>query len=183
MGPRVGLEAVSERKNSFPCPFWESKPCRPARSLLAILTELPQRLKMYIFPPEEQTCYRSHSLVQCLFWKVDSFSRSSPLSWNLEVLSQTLAIFPYIETFQPCPCRHTWFLLVSSRLRAYLANGLFFSGSPLKVLLSISWGLNALLISGEEYKLRSSSLCSFLYISVTFPFKGPNLLFTHTLLM
>jgi hypothetical protein len=40
----------------------------------------------------------------------------------------------------------------------------------------IIFDLIGLIIFGEGYKLRSSSLCSLLYPSVTTPFLGPNIL-------
>jgi hypothetical protein len=46
MGPRFSLNAVTKRKKSPPCRCRESKPGRPARRLVTILTEL-QRLKRY----------------------------------------------------------------------------------------------------------------------------------------
>jgi len=41
VGPRAGLDtAVAKRTNV--CPYRESKPCHPVRSLVTVLTELPQ---------------------------------------------------------------------------------------------------------------------------------------------
>jgi hypothetical protein len=45
-GPRTGLDAMAKRKDSYP--YRESNQSRPARSLVAILTELPQFWKLMI---------------------------------------------------------------------------------------------------------------------------------------
>jgi hypothetical protein len=37
VGPRASLDAVGKRKLS--CPFWDSNPCCPSRSLVAVLSE------------------------------------------------------------------------------------------------------------------------------------------------
>jgi hypothetical protein len=44
MGPSDGLNAVAKRKKSLPC--WESKPGRPASSIVTILTELSRLLNL-----------------------------------------------------------------------------------------------------------------------------------------
>jgi len=46
MGPRASLEAVAKRK--IPCPRRESNAGRPARSLVAMLTEFSRILPKYI---------------------------------------------------------------------------------------------------------------------------------------
>jgi len=38
MGPQIRFGSGGEEKGSLPC--WKSKPCRPAHSLVTILTEL-----------------------------------------------------------------------------------------------------------------------------------------------
>jgi len=42
VGPRGDLDAVAMRKKSHDCHYWKLNPGRPARSLVTILTELPQ---------------------------------------------------------------------------------------------------------------------------------------------
>jgi hypothetical protein len=44
MGLRAGLDAVTKRKKSLYCPCRESKPRRPVRSIVTILTEIPVSL-------------------------------------------------------------------------------------------------------------------------------------------
>jgi hypothetical protein len=90
-------------------------------------------------------------------------------------------------------------LILSSNLRLCLPSGLFRSGFPTKTLYIFLFSpcvLHALLISfsplliihtifGEEYKLSSSSLCSFLQPPVTSSLFCPNILlitlFSNTL--
>jgi hypothetical protein len=43
MGPRVGVDEAAKRKSPYPCRG--SKPGRPARSLVTMLTELARREK------------------------------------------------------------------------------------------------------------------------------------------
>jgi hypothetical protein len=43
VGPRVGLDKVEKRIKYFQCPYRESNPGRPSRSLFIILIKIPWR--------------------------------------------------------------------------------------------------------------------------------------------
>jgi hypothetical protein len=43
VNPKDGLNAVAKRKKFHHCPCRESNPCRPIRSLVPILTQLPRK--------------------------------------------------------------------------------------------------------------------------------------------
>jgi hypothetical protein len=90
-------------------------------------------------------------------------------------------------------------LILSSHLRLGFPSSLFASGYPAKTLyipflssICVTWAAHLILldlitriISGEEYRSLSSSLCSFLYSLVTSTLLGPNIflstLFSNTL--
>ena len=107
---------------------------------------------------------------------------------------QEPAICSYLKPDQPSTCHHrtSWrsIVLLSSHLRLGLRSVLFPSGFPTKTLYSpllfpirstchthlILLELITRIIFGEVYWSVSSSLCSFLYSSITSSLLGPNIL-------
>jgi hypothetical protein len=118
--------------------------------------------------------------------------------------SQELTTGPYPEPDRSTPYHPILslrsILILSTHLRFGLTSSIFPSGFPNSILHAVLFytiratcppnciiiiiDLINIIILGEEYKLRSSSLCSFLQPPVTSPLFGPNILntlFTNTL--
>jgi hypothetical protein len=79
VGPRAGLDAVAKRKILSHCR--ESNPGRPARSPVAIPTELSRLLFYYItyLKSTSMTCY-AINILQCLHICV----KDSSIKWSIE---------------------------------------------------------------------------------------------------
>jgi hypothetical protein len=106
---------------------------------------------------------------------------------------------PYPEPVESNPPPHPislrYILIPSSHLRRGLLSGLLPSGFPTNTLYTffsspmcstcpahlIPLDLICLMISGDKYKLWSSSLCNFLHYPVTSALLGPNILLRNIL--
>ena len=128
-------------------------------------------------------------------WEANQFSANQEIPKGSLPCLQVPAtcLYPEPDQSSPLPCHSTFlrFILIwSSHLRLGLPSDLFPSGFPTKTpyvpLLSpvyatcpahfilpylITW-----IIFGMEYRLLSSSLCSFLHSPVTSSLLGPNIL-------
>jgi hypothetical protein len=104
--------------------------------------------------------------------------------------SEELSTGAYPEPYQSNPYRAISLrsiLILSTHVRLGLSSGLFHTGFPTNILYAffvapirakspthlILFDLITLFILGEEYKLSSSSLCSFLQSPVTSSLFGP----------
>jgi hypothetical protein len=107
-----------------------------------------------------------------IIWKADRFSYNSLLSlWNPKVhyrAHKSPPLDPILR--QQIPVSLRFILMLSSHLRLGLPSGLLPSGLPNKTLMRatcpahhILLDLITLTILGEEYRLWSSSWCSFFH--------------------
>jgi len=132
-------------------------------------------------------------------WEADRFSASKKkiprILWNPKIHNSvhkclpTLSWASSIQSIPPHPTSWTSILILSSQLRLGLPSGLFPSDFPTKTLHTpllsliratclahrIRLDFITGIILGEEYRLLSSSLCSFLHSLVTSSLLGPNI--------
>jgi hypothetical protein len=127
-----------------------------------------------------------------ILWNPKVHYRTHKSSPPAPILSQTNPVHT------PNPISKRSILMLSIHLCLGLPSGLFHSGFPTNNLYTFLFSpirttcpahlilnLIILIILEEEYKLCSSSLCSFLHLPITPSFSGPNILlstlFSNTL--
>jgi hypothetical protein len=154
--------------------------------------------------PQQHTLTKAMGLSPS--WEVASCAATQEfpkILWNPKVrygvqkIPPLVPILRHIGSIQPYPISLRSILLLFTHLRLRLPSGLFPSGFPTKIPYAFLFApcvLHALLLPSwpadsnytfEEYKLWSSSLCSFLQPPLTSYLFGPNILlstlFSNTL--